>query len=150
MKIEEIQPNQGNIDVVFDVVEKGDERTFEKFGKQGRVCNCNVKDETGTIKLTLWNEDVDKVKEGDKIHLKNGWCSEFKGERQLSAGKFGELEVLENSSAQETQEEPKAPEPEQVPEERPTEETKEDTPEESTDTEGSESSESLVEEEVVG
>ena len=48
--------------------------------------------------MTLWNEDVDKVNQGDKIHLQNGWCSEFKGEVQISSGKFGKIEVVEQGN----------------------------------------------------
>ena len=98
MEIKDIQANQGNIDIVATVIQKEDERTFEKFGKQGRVCNATLGDETGQVKLTLWNEDIDKVKEGDKIHIENGWCSEYKGEKQLSSGKFGKIEVVEGSA----------------------------------------------------
>lgn len=95
MEIKDLKANQGNIDLVLEVVEKDEPRTFEKFGKEGRVCNAKVKDASGEAKLTLWNEDVDKVNVGDKIHLKNGWCSEYKGEKQISSGKFGEIEILE-------------------------------------------------------
>jgi|SRR3989344_145470 len=94
MEIKDIKANQGNIDLVLDVVEKEEPRTFEKFGKQGRVCNAKVKDSSGMIKLTLWNEDADKINVGDKIHLENGWCSEYKDEKQLSTGKFGKIEVV--------------------------------------------------------
>jgi replication factor A1 len=111
MEIKDIQPNQGNIDVVLIIKEKSDVRDFEKFGKQGKVCNATAKDDSGEIKLTLWNEDTDKVNAGDKIHLKNGWCSEYQGERQLSSGKFGEIEVLEsnNEPKQEVKEETEKP-----------------------------------------
>ena len=100
MEIKDVQANQGNIDVVFTVTEKEEPRTFEKFGKEGKVCNAKVKDDSGEIKMTLWNEDVDKVNVGDKVHLENGWCSEYKGERQLSSGKFGKIEVVEAAAGQ--------------------------------------------------
>ena len=95
MEIKDVQANQGNIDIVAEVAAKDEERTFEKFGKSGRVANAKIKDATGEIKLTLWNDDVDSVKVGDKIHIQNGWCSEYKGEKQLSSGKFGKIEVVE-------------------------------------------------------
>lgn len=95
MEIKDLNANQGNVDIVAEIVIKEEPRTFEKFGKQGRVCNAMLKDESGEVKLTLWNDDVDKVNVGDKIHLQNGWCSEFKGEKQVSSGKFGKIEVLE-------------------------------------------------------
>ena len=94
MEIKEVQSNKGNVDVVATVVAKDAPREFEKFGKKGKVCNAKIKDATGMITLTLWNEDVEKVKVGDKIHLENGWCSEYKSEKQLSAGKFGKIEIL--------------------------------------------------------
>ncbi|MBI2145869.1 hypothetical protein HYU22_00840 [Candidatus Woesearchaeota archaeon] len=100
MEIKDIKANSGNIDVVLHVVEKEAPRTFEKFGKKGRVCNAQVKDKSGQMKLTLWNEDIDKVNIGDKIHLQNGWCSEFKGEKQLSTGKFGKIEIVEKAAGQ--------------------------------------------------
>ncbi len=95
MEIKDIQANQGNVDIVAQITEKEDARSFEKFGKTGQVCNAKLKDATGEIKLTLWNEDVEKVKVGDKVHLQNGWCSEYKGEKQLSSGKFGKIDLVE-------------------------------------------------------
>jgi len=96
MEIKDLQANQGKVDLVVEVVEKKDARTFEKFGKSGKVCNAIVKDATGTVMLTLWNEDVDKVSPGDRIHIKNGWCTEYKDEKQISSGKFGEIEVIKS------------------------------------------------------
>lgn len=98
MKIKEIQANQGNIEITAQVAQKEAPRSFEKFGKQGKVCNVMIKDESGTIKLTLWNDDIDKVNQGDTIKLTNGWCSEYKSEKQLSTGKFGKIEVLASSA----------------------------------------------------
>ena len=94
MELKDIKPNSGKIDVVVHVVTKESPRTFDKFGKKGKVCNALVQDETDKVTLTLWNEDVDKVDVGDKVHVENGWCSEYKGEKQLSAGKFGKIEVV--------------------------------------------------------
>lgn len=95
MAVKDLQPRQGNVDLVLEIVEKGDVREFSKFGKSGRVCNAVAKDETGQIKLTLWNEQIDQINEGDKIHITNGYVGEYQGELQLSTGKFGQLEVVE-------------------------------------------------------
>ena len=96
MKISDVQANQGKIEVTATVVEKQDVRTFNKFGKEGRVCTAKLQDDSGTILLTLWNDDIEKVGQGDTIKVVNGWCAEFRGERQLSAGKiWGILKVGE-------------------------------------------------------
>lgn len=94
MAIKDLQARTGNVNLEVEVAEKGSVREFEKFGKKGRVCNATVKDKTGSVKLTLWNDDIDKVSEGDTIKIENGWVSEWQGELQLSTGKFGKLEVI--------------------------------------------------------
>ncbi|MBL7148146.1 MAG: DNA-binding protein [Nanoarchaeota archaeon] len=94
MAIKDLKAREGNVDVVVEVVSKEEPREFEKFGKKGRVCTAVVKDESGETKLTLWNDDIDKVKEGDKLHITNGYVNEWQGELQLTTGKFGKLEVV--------------------------------------------------------
>lgn len=94
MEIKDLKANAGNIDLVVEVVTKESPRSFDKFGKKGQVCNAKVKDGSGQIVLTLWNEQVDEVKVGDRIHIANGWCSEYRGEKQVSTGRNGKIEVV--------------------------------------------------------
>jgi len=97
MQVKDLQPRQGKIDIVLDIVDVGETREFEKFGRAGRVATAIGKDQTGDIKLTLWNDDIEKVKSGDKVKIANGYVSEWQGEKQLSTGKFGALEVIGES-----------------------------------------------------
>ncbi|MAE13494.1 hypothetical protein CMO92_02930 [Candidatus Woesearchaeota archaeon] len=95
MKISELVPKQGNVELEeVEVTEKGEIREFSKFGKPGRVCNITVKDDTGSVQMTLWNEQIDEVKEGDKLKITDGWVGEWQGEKQLSTGRNGKFEVL--------------------------------------------------------
>lgn len=118
MAIKDLKIREGNVDIVVEVVDKGEVREFQKFGKPGRVCNAKVKDDSGDVTLTLWNEEIDKVNVGDKLHIKNGYVGEWQGEPQLSAGRFGEIEVLESNAAAQT-EKPKEEKPEEPTEEEP-------------------------------
>ncbi len=118
MAIKDLKIKEGNVDLVVEVVDKGEVREFQKFGKPGRVCNAKVKDDSGDVTLTLWNEEIDKVNVGDKLHIKNGYVGEWQGEPQLSAGRFGELEVLESNASAQT-EKPKEEKPEEPIEEEP-------------------------------
>ena len=99
MAIADLQPRQGNVNLVATIVSKENAREFNKFGKPGRVCNAVIKDDSGEMKLTLWNEQVELVSIGDKIEVKNGYVSEWQGERQLSTGKFGTLSILGKTDA---------------------------------------------------
>ena len=81
MEIKDLQPRQGKVEIVVEIVDKGEVREFSKFGNSGRVCNAAAKDATGEIKLSLWNEQVDQVNVGDKVKISNGYVSEFQGEK---------------------------------------------------------------------
>lgn len=94
MAIKDLQARQGNVELTAEVIDISEPREFSKFGRTGKVANAKIKDETGTIKLTLWNEQADIIKKGDKVHITNGWVGEYQGELQLSTGKFGKLEIL--------------------------------------------------------
>ena len=103
MAIKDLEARQGNVNLTLEVIEKEDVREFEKFGKKGRVCNAVAKDATGTIKITLWNDDIDKVNKGDTVKIENGWVGEWQGELQLSTGKFGKLEIVSGSAGESTE-----------------------------------------------
>ena len=100
MFIKDLQARQTNVDVEGEVVEMSDVREFNKFGKAGKVANAVVKDTTGKVKLSLWNEQIEKIKVGDKVKVTKGYVGEFQGELQLTTGKFGTLEVISADSNQ--------------------------------------------------
>jgi replication factor A1 len=108
MNIKDLEPRQGDVDIIVEVVSIENPREFQKFGKPGRVANAVIKDATGEMKLTLWNEQIDAVHVGDKVHIQKGFVNEWQGEKQLTTGKFGTLEVVEAAG---TQAEPKADQP---------------------------------------
>ncbi len=92
-KIEELSPGS-NATLEGEIIEKEDAReVITKFGKKTRLANAKLKCEDGEIKLTLWEDDIDKVNNGDKIKLEDGWVTEFRGELQISTGKNGKIIV---------------------------------------------------------
>ena len=101
MEIKDLQPRQGNVEITAEVIEKGEVREFQKFGKEGRVCNAKIKDASGEIALTLWNEQIEQVNVGDTVHISNGYVNEWQGEPQLTTGKFGTLEIVGKTPGEE-------------------------------------------------
>jgi ssDNA-binding replication factor A large subunit len=99
MALKDLQARQGNVDVEVQVIEKGAVREFQKFGKSGKVCNAKVKDDSGEMSLTLWNDESDRINVGDRIRIQNGYVGEWQGEPQLSTGRFGKIEILESKGA---------------------------------------------------
>lgn len=94
MAVSDLKAGQGKVDIELEITQVEPARAFEKFGKSGKVANALGRDASGTIKLSLWNEQVEQVQTGDKIKITNGWVSEWRGELQLSTGKFGNLQVI--------------------------------------------------------
>jgi len=94
MNIADLKVRQGKVEVEGEIVDLGDVKTFQKFGKEGKVMSATLKDDTGKITLSLWNDDCDNVHKGSKVKITNGYVNEFQGEKQLTAGRFGKLEIL--------------------------------------------------------
>jgi len=95
MKAKDIR-SDSKVDLLeLTVKEKGEVRNVSTRMGQSRVCDAKCEDdEGGQITLTLWNDEIDKVNVNDKIKITNGWARQFRGNLQVSAGKFGKLEIL--------------------------------------------------------
>ncbi len=83
------------VSVEGKVVDKSDTREVKSRYKDEtyRIADAVIADETGSIKLTLWNEQIEQVNVGDNVKIENGYVTSFKGEIQLNAGKFGKMTV---------------------------------------------------------
>ena len=93
--IKDLQDGMKRVSVEAKVVEKGESREVKARYRDEtyRIVDAVVADETGSVKLTLWNEQIDQVNVGDNIKIENGYITSFKGEIQLNVGKFGKLTV---------------------------------------------------------
>ncbi|KXA91002.1 hypothetical protein AKJ57_02890 [candidate division MSBL1 archaeon SCGC-AAA259A05] len=94
MKADDVKPGMRNLDLELKVVDMEEPHTFEKKGKQGKVVTAVCEDDSGRVKVSLWDEDVDRVETGDRIRVEGGYSRLFKGELRVSAGRHGEIVVL--------------------------------------------------------
>ncbi|MGQ9721537.1 MAG: single-stranded DNA-binding protein [Candidatus Jordarchaeum sp.] len=97
--VESLRPGLKSINVKFKVESLNDEREVvsKKTGETLRVTEALVGDSTGSILITLWNEDIDKIKDGHTYKLNNGYTTVFKGSLRLNIGRYGNLEEIEES-----------------------------------------------------
>lgn len=112
MKINELKNGQNKVEIQGVIKEISPPREFQKMGRPGRVANSSVADETGSVTLTLWNEDIDRFSEGDTVKVVNGFVKEWQGTLQISAGRYGSLEKV-GEETEETEEAEEAEEPEE-------------------------------------
>jgi replication factor A1 len=71
---------------------------YTRYGNYASVANALIADETGTIRLCLWNEQIQCISAGDTIQIENARASTFKGQRQLNIGRKGLLSSVDESS----------------------------------------------------
>ena len=93
--VAEAKDMKSGINVQGKIRDKGEVRTVNtKFGET-KVCDSYLEDESGRIKLTLWADDTEKVKNGDTVSIEGGYTTTFRNEVQLNKGrKDGKLEVV--------------------------------------------------------
>ena len=65
LMIKDLKLHMNNVTLIAKVVEKS--QVVKR--RQKRYASAIVEDETGRIKLNLWREQVDQVKEGDIIKI---------------------------------------------------------------------------------
>ncbi len=99
VKIEQLKVGSRAINTIVKVDSKSEVREVfsRRDGSTNRVVDALVGDETACLYLTLWNESVDGVNEGDTLKIKNAYITLFKGSMRLNLGRYGSFEVLEDS-----------------------------------------------------
>ena len=96
-KVGELTPQSRAVNVTAKVVSKSEIRDIPmgRDGNAHKVCDALVGDETGSIYLTLWDDNIEKVNEDDTLRIENGYVTLFKGNMRLNIGKYGKMATAE-------------------------------------------------------
>lgn len=96
MKANDVKPEMRRIDLDLKIVEIEEPRPYvSRAGREGRVTTAIGEDDSGRLKISLWDNDVDRVKVGNTVRIRNGYARLFRDEIHVSAGMYGKLEVAE-------------------------------------------------------
>lgn len=94
VSLDKIEAGMRGVTVEGEVAEVKEARTFNKFGKEGKVQEVVIKDDAGQATLTLWNEQADTLKVGEKVRVSGIYTKEFRDEVQMHISRQGEIEKL--------------------------------------------------------
>ncbi|XP_073116367.1 uncharacterized protein At4g28440 [Elaeis guineensis] len=98
-KVDQLKPGTSGHTLTVKVVssetvlQKG--RAASAYLRQTRIAECVVGDETGTIVFTARNDQVDLMKAGMTVILRNAKIDMFKNHMRLAVDKWGRVEVGE-------------------------------------------------------
>jgi replication factor A1 len=73
---------------------------FSRFGDALTLSTATISDGTGSMRMSLWNTEIDTVSIGDTVQINNGRVRTFRGELQVSLGRKGKLQVIETQPTQ--------------------------------------------------
>jgi ssDNA-binding replication factor A large subunit len=88
------------VTIELEVTKIADTKEFEKrAGGRGKVRNLNVRDESGTCRIALWDADVDLVESldiqiGSKLRCVDCFVKQTDFGVDISKGKKGKIEKL--------------------------------------------------------
>ncbi|XP_022720454.1 uncharacterized protein At4g28440-like [Durio zibethinus] len=102
VKVDQLKPGTNGHTLIAKVlssnmvVKKG--RAASQHLRQPRIAECLVGDETGTVLFTARNDQVDLLKPGATVILRNAKIDMFKASMRLAVDKWGRIEVTDPSN----------------------------------------------------
>ena len=93
--INDLNENSKNVNATIKVIEIGETKDIpSRFGDK-RVCEVKVADASGSILLSLWDDQIGKIAVGDTLSVQNGYISIVRNSMRLNIGKYGKMLLSE-------------------------------------------------------
>ncbi|WP_336345344.1 single-stranded DNA binding protein [Halalkalicoccus ordinarius] len=98
-RVEDLSLGLSDVDLRGKVLATDSIRTFERDdGSEGRVANLTLGDETGRIRVTLWDERTEaaeRLSPGESVEVVDGYVRERDGDLELHVGNRGAVESID-------------------------------------------------------
>jgi replication factor A1 len=108
VKIKDLKPFENRFRLHFKVINKSEEREITNRNNEfetHRISDITVADDTGSILLSAWDDDISFLEEGGFFKIENGYVNIYRDSMRLARGKFGnfapiteEFEIDETSN----------------------------------------------------
>ncbi|SEH37465.1 replication factor A1 [Halopenitus malekzadehii] len=98
-RVEDLTLGASDVTLVGKVLEAGGIRTFSRDdGSEGRVANLTLGDETGRVRVTMWDDRADLAEEfdaGEVVEVVDGYVRERDDALELHVGNRGSIERVD-------------------------------------------------------
>ncbi|QGN07584.1 single-stranded DNA binding protein [Halorhabdus sp. CBA1104] len=102
--IDALSLGQSSVTVRGVVLDTEPIRTFERDdGSEGQVANVAIGDETGRVRVTLWDEQADRataVESGEAVEVVDGYVRERDGDLEVHLGEEGAIETIADADVE--------------------------------------------------
>ena len=99
--VDALTMGQSDVNVTGIVLETESIRTFDRDdGSEGKVANFLLGDETGTVRVTMWDDRADRAEElepGTAVEVVDGYVREREGDLELHVGDHGAIDEIDES-----------------------------------------------------
>ena len=102
LKINEIKLGMSAVSTEGKITDKSEPRSVRTRYGQRSVADIELEDETGKIKLSLWEQQIDEVNVGDTLNIDGAYVTEFNNQLQLNIPRSGVLEVKSKGTVDDT------------------------------------------------
>ena len=95
-KIADIQQDERKylVDAVVVSVSQPKEVFSKKDNKYHQVADVILRDDSGSIKLVLWDDMIRQVRMNEQIRIETAYVTTFRDEMQLNVSRFGRIAIL--------------------------------------------------------
>ena len=96
LQIKNILAGQRNVEILGKVQRKFDVQEFDTGERKGKVGSFLVADETGPIRVVLWNamtDQISSINEGDVVRVKSGYVRENNNRKEIHLNDKSVIEI---------------------------------------------------------
>lgn len=97
VKVDELTPESKRVNIVVKVLEIGEEKEVSsRTGGSRSLAEALVGDETASVLMTLWEDQIHQVEEGNVLQIDNGFMSLVRGHLRLNVGRYGSMSTVDD------------------------------------------------------
>lgn len=102
LNIENVMAGMQNVDITGKIVRISPIREFKTEKAEGRVANVTVADKTGSVRMSLWNDEIEKLvglSVGDVVNVRGYVKSDNLNQPEIRLGRRGDITKVESEEA---------------------------------------------------
>jgi len=93
--VEKLTPESDEVEITGKIAELPTPRAVSTRYGQKKIVTAVFEDETGSIDLTLWEEEIDAIEEGANVKIEGAYVREWADDIQLNIGRDGSIKKVE-------------------------------------------------------